>query len=235
MNGTTHKCGGIALGAVATVALHKTAGITMTEGALLLAGASFGALLPDLDHHHSELGKRLKPVSELVCSMTKHRGFTHTGLCWIIITLVSLLITSLLGEVYSGSLASRVITGSIFGFFIWIAADSLLNSLRPEFARSKKSRQLFDLELQSLLVLCVVFSVLADSVIPVAYSFGVGLSIGYLSHLILDMFNPTGVPIFYGIYNGKISLANIRTGSHERGVSNVCNLITIAVFGTMFI
>lgn len=235
MNGTTHKCGGVALGAVATLALHKTTGITMTEGALLLAGASFGALLPDLDHHHSELGKRLKPVSELVCSVTKHRGFTHTGLCWILVTLVSLIITSLLGVVYNGSLVSRIVTGSIFGFFIWIAADSLLNSLRPEFAKSKKSRELFDLELQSLLVLCIVFSVLANAVIPVAYVFAVGISLGYLSHLILDMFNPTGVPILYGIYDDKISLAKIRTGSHERGVSNVCNLITILVFGAMFV
>lgn len=46
----------------------------------------------------------------------------------------------------------------------------------------------------------------------IGVSYAVGLLFGYGSHLVLDAFNPTGVPLFYPCKK-KISLCRIRTGS----------------------
>jgi len=49
----------------------------------------------------------------------------------------------------------------------------------------------------------------------------VGLTIGYLSHLLLDMCNPSGVPLFYP-YQKRYSIMRIKTSSQlENGFSAV--------------
>ena len=51
-----------------------------------LALAALGGLLPDVDHPKSWVGKRLRPVSDLVAGVFGHRGITHSLLavvgCW---------------------------------------------------------------------------------------------------------------------------------------------------------
>lgn len=47
--------------------------------------------------------------------------------------------------------------------------------------------------------------------LPFLKPFFVGLIIGYLSHLLLDALNPTGVPLFYPL-DYKITFANVTTG-----------------------
>lgn len=49
------------------------------------------------------------------------------------------------------------------------------------------------------------------SFLPFIKPFMIGFVIGYLSHLLLDALNPTGVPLFYP-YDKKISFAGITTG-----------------------
>lgn len=227
MNGATHKCGGVALGAIASLAISKYTGITVTETAMIITGASFGALLPDIDHKGSEIGRKLKPLASLVCKHTDHRGFTHTPLCAFIVSMVALALTCGLQSIYTGSLASKVFAGVGLGFSAWIVFDTLLNSMRPKFVHNYHVRKLLDLELPSLLVLCVLCAVFSDSLMSTIYQLAWGVAIGYFSHLLLDMFNPTGVPMLYPYNRHKYSVAKIRTGSHEGAVSAVCNCITV--------
>ncbi len=75
---------------------HIIAGIScarlMQHGAMLppspmiLAAAAFGALLPDLDHPSSMLGRRVKPLSWLLSTTTGHRGMTHS--CFMVAVLL---------------------------------------------------------------------------------------------------------------------------------------------------
>lgn len=233
MQGTTHKCGGVALGAIASLAISKYTGVNVVETAMILTGASFGALLPDIDHKGSEIGRKLKPVASIVCKHTEHRGFTHTTLCAFIVSMVALALSSLLQATYSGTLTYRIVFGCILGFSAWVVFDTLLNSMRPKFVHNYTIRKILDLELPSLIVLCIFCIVFANALMATLYMFAWGISIGYFSHLLLDLFNPTGVPVLYPYSKQRFSVAKIRTGSHEHAVTFVCNGITIISIVTM--
>src|SRR4051812_27051315 len=43
-----------------------------------LALAALGALLPDIDHPKSWVGRRLRPVSDGIAAVFGHRGITHS-------------------------------------------------------------------------------------------------------------------------------------------------------------
>lgn len=67
----------IALGAAAWFAAAPRLGLPALDPALL-GLAVFGALLPDIDHPKSWVGKRVRPVSNLFGAVFGHRGVTHS-------------------------------------------------------------------------------------------------------------------------------------------------------------
>ncbi|MFC7609359.1 metal-dependent hydrolase [Teichococcus aestuarii] len=69
----------IALGAAAWFAAAPRLGLPALDPALL-GLAVFGALLPDIDHPKSWVGKKLWPVSLLCARLLGHRGITHSAL-----------------------------------------------------------------------------------------------------------------------------------------------------------
>lgn len=75
MNYVTHGLGGAAAG----VAVLIVTGVhTQPSEALVLGGAVLGALLPDIDHRRSWMGRRMPIVAYAASTTFKHRGFTHT-------------------------------------------------------------------------------------------------------------------------------------------------------------
>ena len=78
MMGNTHMTGGV----VAALSVITVSGIT--SPALMGLGtacAVSGSLFPDIDHPNSKLSRRnqlCSAISNLVCSLTTHRGFCHT-------------------------------------------------------------------------------------------------------------------------------------------------------------
>lgn len=46
--------------------------------AVTLAAAAAGSLLPDIDHPGSALGRRVRPLSDVVGLVLGHRGLTHS-------------------------------------------------------------------------------------------------------------------------------------------------------------
>jgi len=67
----------IALGAAAWFAAAPRLGLPALDPAML-GLAVLGALLPDVDHPKSWVGKRLRPVSHLFATLLGHRGVTHS-------------------------------------------------------------------------------------------------------------------------------------------------------------
>ncbi len=67
----------IALGAAAWFAAAPRLGLPALDPAML-GLAVCGALLPDIDHPKSWMGKRLRPVSTLLAAVFGHRGMTHS-------------------------------------------------------------------------------------------------------------------------------------------------------------
>ena len=63
---------------------------------------------------------------------------------------------------------------------------------------------------------------------------GMGLSIGYASHILLDMFNPKGVPLLYP-YKEKFSFGKVVTGTWvETFILLFCLLIAVICEGMLF-
>ena len=62
-------------------------------GVLFVFGLFLGALLPDIDCVKSQLGKRVRPLSDLIEKVCGHRGVTHSltgfGVLVVVVGLVS--------------------------------------------------------------------------------------------------------------------------------------------------
>lgn len=54
----------------------------------------------------------------------------------------------------------------------------------------------------------------------------IGILLGYMSHLMLDMFNPEGIPLFFP-FKFKVSLAPIKTGGLIEHIIRVALLVLI--------
>jgi len=114
-------------------------GIKWTLHWTVLAFAVLGAIIPDLDHAKSTIGKLFPLLSKPIEQRYGHRMVTHSFLGWGVITIILGIILALLHLVGFKSWSSGMVN------WRWVAA----------------------------------------------------FSIGYLSHLMLDMLNIRGVPLFW--------------------------------------
>ncbi|HGJ5884492.1 metal-dependent hydrolase [Arsenophonus sp.] len=85
----------------------------------LLAGALLGALLPDIDHPSSSLGRLFRFISVPICRLCGHRGFTHSLLAWLLIMLLS---TQLPNSYW---LSDALIQAFLLGYFSHLVGDML--------------------------------------------------------------------------------------------------------------
>ena len=79
MQYTTHVVTSLLAGKVLDKALLLNAGIPY------YLGTAIGALLPDIDHPNSFIGRRSFGLSKIINKTFGHRGFTHSLLCTFII------------------------------------------------------------------------------------------------------------------------------------------------------
>ena len=75
--GVSHQAFGICLAAIAV-----NAGYLDMSMWFALPLASAGSLFPDVDSHHSKLGRRIYPVSALINQLVGHRTFFHSLIAW---------------------------------------------------------------------------------------------------------------------------------------------------------
>lgn len=81
MTGKTHILGGIAAGLAYA---HIT-----NESPMILVGAGIiGALLPDICHSGSKIGRKLPILSKIINTVFGHRTFTHSLLFLVLIALL---------------------------------------------------------------------------------------------------------------------------------------------------
>jgi len=119
----------------------------------------FGGLLPDIDEHHSKLGRKIRPISNILNFVFGHRTLFH-------------------------SLFFGVILFGIVGYFFGLTA-------------------------------------------------GLGLFIGYMSHLIIDGFTPSGINYLYPF--SKLHLKGfVRTGSIGEHFVYLL-IIVVSVFSFVFL
>ncbi|ANU20341.1 hypothetical protein BBI15_08985 [Planococcus plakortidis] len=81
MTGKTHITGGIA----ASLAFAQ---VSHYEPAVLLVGGVIGALLPDICHGSSTIGRKLPFLSKIINGLFGHRTFTHSLLFLLLAVLL---------------------------------------------------------------------------------------------------------------------------------------------------
>lgn len=81
MNYITHSIGGLGAG-LAMVSLLGN--LDPISTATIVAGATLGSLLPDIDHTKSFIGRKAPVTSHVVSAVSKHRGFFHTPVAIVV-------------------------------------------------------------------------------------------------------------------------------------------------------
>lgn len=228
MQGKTHRWGGLALGAGATLAtvgsVNGFSAVVMTG--TLMTGAALGSLIPDLDHQGSALSKKVKPLGMVVSSVCEHRGFTHTGLAWFMFTLLCTVITIGLNFIKIDNWGTSSLVGIMFALIVtaivkWIGKTFHIKRIRRLTYGFMNSLVMFG-------VLFVIFTLFADYMVKYLGYYFIGLSIGYLSHLLVDMLTVSGVPLLYP-REGMCRIGNLKTGEDDVWVSKIFAVITIAL------
>ena len=165
MNHQAHKVAGVCAGTItATLLYHNDiqSGNGLIAIVPIIAGGYLGALLPDIDHPGSKIGRALYPVAWVVNKLFGHRGATHS--------LLALFLTSVLFI-----LPSLKLTG--FAGFMYT-------------------------------------------------QFAIGVAVGFLSHLILDMSTKSGVPLLHPFTRKSFRIAKLTTGKHDMFVSVLAVALT---------
>lgn len=91
----------------------------------LLVGSLLGALLPDIDHPSSYIGRLFRFISVPIYRLCGHRGFTHSLLAWLLIMLVS---TQPLGSYW---LSDTLTQSFLLGYFSHLVGDILTSKGIP--------------------------------------------------------------------------------------------------------
>lgn len=76
-------------------------------------------------------------------------------------------------------------------------------------------------------VLFLIPSFVMGGVVGFLYTqFAIGISVGFLSHLLLDMSTKSGVPLLYPFTRKSFRISKLTTGKHDWVVSTIAILLT---------
>lgn len=117
MNAKAHLIGGFTLGVITLpMVLGATQNIDLISLATVpyVAATTLGALLPDIDHRSSTIGRKAKITSYVTSKVCGHRGMTHAP---ILIT-AAWLVLGLFLTGFSGLLLTGVYVGCMSHIFL---------------------------------------------------------------------------------------------------------------------
>jgi inner membrane protein len=117
----------IATSVTLAAGVSKIFSIPFTVG--YLVGVTLGSLLPDIDEPNSYIGRRSFGIAHLINRKFGHRGFTHSLLCWLIVTVYCLILPSLFT------------IGISFGYLFHIIGDLFSVQGVPLFSPIRETRQ----------------------------------------------------------------------------------------------
>lgn len=80
MEGKTHIAGGLAAGA-----LYLSFEGAVEHEALFIGSLALGALLPDIDHTGSSIGRKVPLIDNIISTIFGHRSFTHSFLFLVLV------------------------------------------------------------------------------------------------------------------------------------------------------
>lgn len=118
MTGKTHIIGGI----TASLAFAQTSNY---ETVLLVGAGVVGALIPDICHGGSKIGRKLPILSKIISTLFGHRSFTHSLL---FLFLIGILLNSL---VTNESIVAGILVGMASHYILDMATKNGIKLLYP--------------------------------------------------------------------------------------------------------
>jgi len=118
MTGKTHIIGGI----TASLAFAQTSNY---ETVLLVGAGVVGALIPDICHGGSKIGRKLPLLSKIISSLFGHRSFTHSLL---FLFLMGILLNSF---VTNESIVAGILVGMASHYVLDMATKNGIKLLYP--------------------------------------------------------------------------------------------------------
>jgi membrane-bound metal-dependent hydrolase YbcI (DUF457 family) len=194
MNGKTHKVVGIAAG-ISCAIYGSLTGTPLL--ALAVITAPIGAMLPDIDHNHSAVGRVRKKtffwLELAVWLFVLFVAASYIGYGWF------------LGDatLYLGNALLVAAPMCVCGMIAWLPA------VRKRFRFFTKHRGIMHTLFVPGCLVGLVFLIKDQT----AEMLLVGTAAGYLSHLAADMLTETGCPILFPFTQKAISLMPVRTNT----------------------
>ncbi|MGL4991711.1 MAG: metal-dependent hydrolase [Sarcina sp.] len=230
MLAVTHRIGGITFGAVLSLIIQEKLNITYDNPlifmAITMSGGAVGSLIPDIDSTSSTIGRKFKFISKFVSKKFGHRGGTHTILACIIFTATLFFFTTKL-EFYLASEISKekiLFFASINALIVVTSSAFILNSIPNKFRGILAKKN--DIYIITFLTLATVFFTFRNTsdVISYIYIYALGITLGYISHIILDLFTKEGVPLLQPISKHRFNIFPFKTGSFIEKISQFINI-----------
>lgn len=222
MLGKTHKYVGGCCGILATETLLLQNNIdekTLLYGGLLLSGSLLGSLILDIDKRGTKMGNKFPLLARITNFLFGHRGATHSPIICALVCLLLLYLNENTNNIF------RLITVAIFSYILFYEIIRFIYKKVVKFRRYKTKTQITSFIITFLI--CSYFYIFNKE----SLNFGcfyliIGIFIGMISHILLDFFNPMGVPLLLPISNRKF---------HILGVSESYGIVFSIIFSILVV
>lgn len=233
MLGPTHRLGGIAVGAAIPLVIRSYFNIeienTLVFVSLTMAGGAIGSIIPDIDSSTSMIGRRFKHISKFISSKFGHRGGTHTILSVFLFTFFMFFIAKKLEAFLSSGVNDKkiLIFASINAVIIAGSALFALSSIPNKYRGILAKRN--DIFIVIFLTLATVFFTFdnKENLLQYINIYLIGIVLGYISHIFLDLLTKEGVPLLRPLLKMKFKFSLFKTGGFIEFISKTCSFFII--------
>ena len=203
MNGIQHKIVGTGFGIATAMTLIETTGSPM--GMLAVPAAIFGSLLPDIDHDMTKMGRKRAATTRVITSTVK---MILTAIVVITVIAIAYVLIQFKNQALEYDMKYGMLLLPIVGVIgLSIVAKAITGSDTYKWATDHRGL------MHTLIVPALLFWAQSYCKAPYFYIVVHGVMIGYLSHLLADMFTVAGCPILFPLAKWKIRLMRFHSES----------------------
>jgi len=212
MTGKTHKFIGITAGA----AIAYTAFSGNPENLFYLIACPIGAMIPDIDHDSSKLGRTRKNIMTAVSTLFSSFAF---------VAILFFLVDAYQKSRLLPAIATVLI---IIVPFAMLISLSKIKAVKKNLKFMVKHRGL----MHTLILPACMFGAGFLVTEPTFKILLTGVNIGYITHILSDLLTTRGCPVLYPVTKKNIRFMNIKTGSPGEYIAG---LVLAALLAALFL
>lgn len=213
MTGKTHKFIGIAAGGAA--AYFGITALNNPEHLFYLAAVPVGAMIADIDHDRTKIGRTRKNIMAAVST--------------IFGSLMIVAISFFLADAYAKERLMPAVATVLMILipFLLLTSFAKIGFIKNNLKFMVKHRGL----MHTLIMPGIMFAATFFITEPTFKIVVTGLTIGYATHIFADMLTVRGCPVFYPLSKKNINIMKIKTGSLSEYIAGlIISAAIVAVF-----